>query len=389
MTDSFGDGWNGNVLAIKQNGNIVGTFGNSFASGSSSGPIYMTVQGNLEVQIVVSSYWSWTQEMGFVVAASNGTIIYQRPTGVSFPSGIIFSTFCPTGGCPTSAYIPLAVNITDSFGDGWNGNILALKQNGSIIGYFGNSFTSGTASGPISIIAQGNIATQIIVSTFGSKSNEIGFVLKAPNGTVIHQRNSGLAFDSSTVFLVFCPAAGCSNIISLVVTMTDSFGDGWNSNILLVKQNNSLMGTFGQSFTTGSSSGPLYITVFGDISAQITVSQLGTKTNEIGFLVKAPNGTTIHQRSSGSIFNSSTVFVTFCPIGGCPDTSRLNLTITMTDSFGDGWEGTVLGIKQNDTIVGTFGNGFTSGGSSGPVYIVVQGNLETQVVVTTLGSWTN
>lgn len=61
----------------------------------------------------------------------------------------------------------------------------------------------------------------------------------------------------------------------------------------------------------------------------------------------------------------------------------------MTDSFGDGWEGTVLGIKQNDTIVGTFGNGFTSGGSSGPVYIVVQGNLETQVVVTTLGSWTN
>lgn len=27
MTDSWGDGWNGNILGIKQNGTIIGTFG--------------------------------------------------------------------------------------------------------------------------------------------------------------------------------------------------------------------------------------------------------------------------------------------------------------------------------------------------------------------------
>lgn len=49
MTDSFGDGWNGNVIAIKQNNIVVGTFGVQFNSGFSYGPIFMVVQGNKDV----------------------------------------------------------------------------------------------------------------------------------------------------------------------------------------------------------------------------------------------------------------------------------------------------------------------------------------------------
>ena len=30
MTDSLGDGWSGNILVIRQNGVIVGTFGANF-----------------------------------------------------------------------------------------------------------------------------------------------------------------------------------------------------------------------------------------------------------------------------------------------------------------------------------------------------------------------
>jgi hypothetical protein len=42
--------------------------------------------------------------------------------------------------------------------------------------------------------------------------------------------------------------------------MTDTFGDGWNSNILAIRQldeRNAIVGTFGAGFTTGASSGPL------------------------------------------------------------------------------------------------------------------------------------
>lgn len=47
MTDSFTDGWEGNVIAIKQNGEIKGTFGETFTTGSSHPPVYITVLGSL------------------------------------------------------------------------------------------------------------------------------------------------------------------------------------------------------------------------------------------------------------------------------------------------------------------------------------------------------
>ena len=44
-----------------------------------------------------------------------------------------------------------------------------------------------------------------------------------------------------------------------------------------------------------------------------------------------------------------------------------------------------MGIRQNGSIVGTFGGGFTSGYSSGPVYISVKNNLEFQIIVNNFG----
>lgn len=47
MTDSFGDGWNGNLLAIRQNDAVIGGF--SLGSGSSGGPTNILVLGNYRV----------------------------------------------------------------------------------------------------------------------------------------------------------------------------------------------------------------------------------------------------------------------------------------------------------------------------------------------------
>lgn len=76
--------------------------------------------------------------------------------------------------------------------------------------------------------------------------------------------------------------------------MTDSAGDGWSGNIFGIRQmneNNALVGTFGSTFTTGATAGPLSITVEGIYQTQIFVFALGTKTDEIGFVITAPNGT--------------------------------------------------------------------------------------------------
>ena len=44
LSDSFGDGWNGNVLGIQQSGLVVATFGSNFTTGSSYGPVKLSVK---------------------------------------------------------------------------------------------------------------------------------------------------------------------------------------------------------------------------------------------------------------------------------------------------------------------------------------------------------
>jgi hypothetical protein len=66
-----------------------------------------------------------------------------------FPPGMIFRAFCPTSGCPSTNYATVSITMTDSYGDGWAGNYLAIRQNNIIVAYFGNLFLGGTSSGPI------------------------------------------------------------------------------------------------------------------------------------------------------------------------------------------------------------------------------------------------
>lgn len=105
-------------------------------------------------------------------------------------------------------------------------------------------------------------------------------------------------------------------------------------------------------------------------------------------MIKAPNGTIIHQRTSGSAFTLDDVFGSFCPISNCPDLGGFSVTITMTDAFQDGWEGTILGIRQGGVVKGTFGNAFTSGSSSGPISFNLDIGVEAQIIVTQLGNYT-
>ena len=174
------------------------------------------------------------------MAALNGTVFHQRTSGAAYPPSIIFSIFCPVSGCaaPSPSYLTLTITMTDSGSDGWNSNVLAIRQNNTILGYFGAPFTAGSSSGPVSVIVQGNLATQIVVATLGTKTNEIGFTVKAPNATIIYQRVSGATFLATTRFSTFCPVGGCANILNLTITMTDSGSDGWNGNILGIRQLN-------------------------------------------------------------------------------------------------------------------------------------------------------
>lgn len=79
----------------------------------------------------------------------------------------------------------------------------------------------------------------------------------------------------------------------LIITLTDSGSDGWNGNVLGIKQNNMIIATFKMNSYNSSSEGPYKISVQGDSEIRIITVNLGLKTQEVGFAIKVPNGTLI------------------------------------------------------------------------------------------------
>ena len=263
LTDAGKDGWNGNVLAIKQ-GNNIQEFGRDFTSGGQGNSVQITLQGYSATQIIVTQLGTKTEEIGFKVTASNGTVIYEKADQAPIYQGTIFSSFCPRGGCYDDNYLALAITMSDYDGDGWHGNILAIKQNNTIVGTFGLS--EGLASGPTKIIVQRDLGVQVAVFQLGSYTNEIGFFIKTSiEGGFTFRRAPGAAiFFENKIFATFCPTERCFDLYKLAITMIDSGGDGWNGNILAIRQNGSIVAAFGSNFIAGASSGPVYATILGN-----------------------------------------------------------------------------------------------------------------------------
>jgi len=71
----------------------------------------------------------------------------------------------------------------------------------------------------------------------------------------------------------------------------------------------------------------------------------------------------------------------------CAASASCNYTINMTDTYGDGWDGTVIGLRQSGILVGTFGGaGFTSG-STATASVALCPGLVTEIVLVTAGSF--
>ena len=165
----------------------------------------------------------------------------------------------PTPVPPSDSTLNLTITMTDAGKDGWTGYIIGIRQNNVVVGSFGSAFTSGRSSGPLYIVVKGNVDAQIYLIQKGYNSVQLGFVITAPNGTIIHRRGPGSSITAGTIFGNFCPIGDCFPNITYYLTMTDVAGDGWNGNTLVFKQNGATISTF--NLASGSSTpSPLPVT---------------------------------------------------------------------------------------------------------------------------------
>lgn len=116
------------------------------------------------------------------------------------------------------------------------------------------------------------------------------------------------------------------------------------------------------------------------------VVQKGNYTNEVLFTIKFANGTVVYNRPSGTSFVGTFVLKTFC-LGTCPISTTLDLYVTMTDTWGDTWNGNVLAFKQGTTLQ-EFSLTIDNMKSYGPIKLTISRMDKVDIVVSQMGSWT-
>jgi len=91
LTDSFGDGWNGNTMTVAQNGIPVATFGSTFTTGV--GPVTITVPlcNNLPFTLYWNAGGSFAGEVGVSVVNPFAQTLYTKPSGTGTQNSLLYT----------------------------------------------------------------------------------------------------------------------------------------------------------------------------------------------------------------------------------------------------------------------------------------------------------
>jgi hypothetical protein len=110
MTDSYGDGWQGNTLTFTQSGMVsVSNVGSGFALGASFTDTVMLC-GMDSASVTLGNLGAWSDEVGFNVTDMNsGDTLLTHTSGTTLTAGQAFGTFFPE--CRTPATYTVSVNM--------------------------------------------------------------------------------------------------------------------------------------------------------------------------------------------------------------------------------------------------------------------------------------
>ena len=275
LHDSYGDGWNGNVVTFTQSGNVTASV--TLPAGSQD-TIVIGLCSYDSVSVDLGTLGSWSTEISFEVVSATGDTVAAQSTGGTFTAGMNFASFLPIcTACPLADMCAFTVNMTDAYGDGWNGNTVSFVQNGYTVGTVGAGFTTG-ASYTESIMLCGGVPVTVQVGTFGSWTSEVGFTVVDPDGVTRLTRASGTTFTAATVFGSFtaaCSTPSCPVTDTLSIAAQTSCGPSpvtftaspaLSTNTVVWMNGASAAVGNGTSFTTPAitANTDFYATVFAD-----------------------------------------------------------------------------------------------------------------------------
>jgi hypothetical protein len=144
LTDSFGDGWNGAEISIRQNGVEVAKFGSSFATGTLFQDSVLLCNG-LSTDIILDPQGGWASEIGVIVYDNQGLPVDSFTTASPVPAtGDTLVNFTASCGfpCPDPTSLAATANVgCDSIEVDW-----ISSTGGSVIEYGVSGFAQGTGT---------------------------------------------------------------------------------------------------------------------------------------------------------------------------------------------------------------------------------------------------
>ena len=148
----------------------------------------------------------------------------------SNPSPYISTTF-GTSNCPASDQCAYTFNLSDDYGDGWNGGMLEVQQNGITVTFI--ELTDGSIATETVNLCDGE-STSLVWHT-GEYDDEIGFTLIGPDGTQLYTIIGMYSYTTFT-FTADCGSGpvnpdSCDVPTGLTASNIshDGFGISWNN----------------------------------------------------------------------------------------------------------------------------------------------------------------
>ena len=115
-----------------------------------------------------------------------------------------------TNTCPAADQCGYVFELTDTFGDGWNGGTMDVLQNGNVIATLGSNFTNGNSTTEtIQICTNSNI--ELFWDQAGTFPTEIGVIITDPFGEVVYTLSPGNDQSGTTLttFTSDCTPPSC------------------------------------------------------------------------------------------------------------------------------------------------------------------------------------
>ena len=251
--------------------------------------------------------------------------------------------------CPQSQMCAFDLELTDIWGDGWNGaEIEIINSNGGVEYTLGADFISGFSHTESIDLCTGGSYT-IVVSDEGSFPEEIGLkVISGGAVKVSYAANSSTSQGTQMASVIAACNPLCPNPTNLTynagkndVSFTFDKNGGTGTYVYQWGPTGFLQAT-GTGFTPGIDS---------TTSNNFTITGLASSSCYDLLIIQ----------DCGANGASDTLGpITFCT-GMCDTTDLCDFTMSMFDTWGDGWNGASVDLYFNGAYGQTFGNNFISG----------------------------